>query len=210
MAEKRPDTVGVFLGLITKKGRVRYQMRTEKWSPITEVSHKGDFELLGGGAKEKDLSKLLTPEGLLAEAVRETQEELGIAVSTDVPLAALYRTVFESFKTGKVDWAFAIPVFPEYWDETIEVERKIVDLDPDDLNVLGRLNLIVSGKKRMWRMGQAAIWIASCRADWRNRAANLLTEAKPDWRPTEFFVNSREGLFNLRYEIGLEEDLSGG
>jgi len=49
---KKPDSVGVFLGLITKGGRVRYQMRIESGSPITGISYKGDFELPGGGAEE--------------------------------------------------------------------------------------------------------------------------------------------------------------
>ena len=145
---KKPDTVGVFFGLITKEGRVRFQMRIESSSPITGISYKGDFELPGGGAEEKDLSKLLTPAGLFKEGVREAKEELGPVV---LPLPAqfpLYWAPYENPKTNKVDWAFMIPIPPDYWDETAEVKRKIVDLNPEHLNVLGELNLIVSGKKK--------------------------------------------------------------
>ena len=188
-------------------------MRIEKGS-ITGLSYKGDFELPGGAVKEKDLRKVLTPGVLLEEAIRETKEELGIVVSSDMPVFMLYRTVFENLKTGKIDWAFMTPVLPRYWDETAEVKRKIIDLDSADLDVLGRLNLIVSGKKRMYRMGQACLCLSRYATDpgWRDnvrmlRAADFLTEVKPDWRETELLLNPQQDLFQIRYELGLEEDL---
>lgn len=196
--------------MITRSGRVRYQMRTEKGSPITGISYKGDFELSGGRVNERDLRVVLTPEKLLEEAIRETKEELGIAVSADFTVSAnavccgIYRTVFTNPKDGKIDWAFAIAVPPYYWDEDAEVKRKIIDADPDDLNVLGKLNLIVSGKKRMWRMGQAGIYLASDKKDYVNRAAELLTEVKLDWRQTELLLHPGTDLLQIRYGLGLE------
>lgn len=209
MAEKRPDTIGSFLCLLTKEGRVRYQMRTEKKSLVAGISYKGDFELPGGEVQEKDLKKALTPGVLLEEAIRETKEELGIVVSRDVGkrvYPGFYRTVFVNPKDGKVDWAFATVAWPCYWDETTEVKRKIVDVSPDELDVLGRLNLIVSGRKRMWRMGQAGLYLGH-RNDWADRAAELLTEVKSDWRQTELLLNPTRDLFQIRYDLGLEEDL---
>jgi len=204
MAEKKPDRVGAFLGLITTEGKVRYQMRIEEQS-ITGISYKGDFELPGGRVKEKDLKKVLTPEGLLKEAIRETKEELGLVVEKLMP-QYLYRTIFENPKTGKVDWAFVIPVFPAFWDETAEVKRKIVDVNPDELEVLGKLNLIVSGKKRMYRMGQACLFLSHSK--WRGRAAELLTEVKPDWRETEWLTDPNNDLAEIRRSLGLEGKLS--
>jgi len=207
MTEKKPDTVGSFLGLITKDGKLRLQMRTEKGSSITGISYKGDFELTGGGVKELDLRKVLTPQCLLDEAIREAREELGIVVATPTYFC-LYRTVFENPKTGKVDWAFMIPIYPILWNDTSEMKRKTVDVDPDQLNVLGELNLIVSGKKRMWRMGEAAIFMMNTlgfsREDWLVRADELLTEAKPDWKQTELFWDADEALSKFRREIGIE------
>lgn len=208
MAEKKPDTVGSFFGFITTEGKLRMQMRTEKSSSLTGISHKGDFELTGGGVKERDLRRVLTLAGLLDEAIREAKEELGIIVTKFSP-SVIYRTVYENPETGKVDWAFMMPVVPHLWDEAAKIKRKTVDVDPDQLNVLGELGLIVSGKKRMWRMGQAAICLASSRTDWRGRAGKLLTKAKSDWQTTELLINPFQDLFRLRYEIGLE-DLSGG
>lgn len=205
MTEKKPDTIGSFLGLITTEGRVRYQMRIEKRS-ITGISYKGDFEVPGGGVKEKDLRQVLTPEGLLKEAIRETREELGIVVVGFSP-SYLYRTVFENPKTGKVDWAFVILTLPAFWDEKAEVKRKVVDVNSDDLEVLGKLNLIVSGKKRMWRMGQACLWLYHGENEWGRRAAELLTQEKPDWQETELLLNPSQALYQIRYELGLEEDL---
>ncbi len=208
---KRPDTIGVFLGLITKEGKVRFQMRTESSSPITGISYKGDFELPGGGAEEKDLGKLLTLEGLLNEGIREVKEELGIVVSPppeddSSPFSGgrrIYWAPYENPKNGKIDWAFMIPIPPKYWDETAETKRKIVDLNPVHLDVLGELNLIVSGKKRMYRMGQGAIFACSSDSLWRQKAADFLTQVKPDWREDEYF-GSIWGLEEIRRALGLE------
>ncbi len=203
---KKPDSVGVFLGLITKEGRVRYQMRIEDDSSVTGISYKGDFELPGGLAKEKDLSKLLTPKGLIAEGIREVKEELGIIVS--LPLLAnppLYWASYENPKNGKVDWAFMIPILPLYWDETVEVKRKIVDLNPRQLEVLGDLNLIVTGKKRMYRMGQGAIFSCSSNFSWNREAADLLTSVNLFWRRTEYFETSKWILEQFRITLRLEQ-----
>lgn len=202
MAIKRPDSIGSFLGLVTREGRLRMQMRIEKSSPITGISYRGDFELTGGGVKEKDLMKALTPQGLRQEGIREAKEELGIEVSKNILSLALpvYWAPYENPQTGKVDWAFMTPVSSGYWDETAETKRKTVDVDPDQLKVLGDLNLIVSGKKRMYRMGQGAIYAMSLTA-WQLRAAALLTEIEPDWRNTEYFVHAEEFLQILRDRI---------
>ena len=201
---KKPDSVGVFLGLITKEGRVRFQMRIESGSPITGISYKGDFELLGGGVEEKDLSKLLTPQGLLEEGIREVKEELGIVVLPPPSEFPLYWAPYENPKNGKIDWAFMIPVIPSFWDETAETKRKIVDLNPIHLDVLGELNLIVSGKKRMYRMGQGAIYACSSNSLWSQAAAGFLTQVKPDWRKTEYFEGPKWVLKQFRKALSLE------
>ena len=201
---KKPDTVGVFFGLITKEGKVRYQMRIESSSPITGISYKGDFELPGGGAEEKDLSELLTPVGLFKEGVREVKEELGIVVLSPPDRLALYWAPYENPKTNKIDWAFMIPMPPDYWDETAETKRKIVDLNSEHLDVLGELNLIVSGKKRMYRMGQGALFARSSNSFWSQKAADFLTQVKPDWRDTEYFYNAEWALAQFRKALSLE------
>lgn len=201
---KKPDSVGVFLGLITKEGKVRYQMRIESSSPITGISYKGDFELPGGGAEEKNLSELLTLEGLIMEGTREVKEELGIEVllpPNDIPL---YWAPYENPKNSKVDWAFMIPVLPKFWDETAEVKRKIVDLNPKHLDVLGELNLIISGKKRMYRMGQGALYACSSNSLWSREAADFLNQVKPDWREAEYHKGPKWFLKQLRKKLSLE------
>jgi 8-oxo-dGTP pyrophosphatase MutT (NUDIX family) len=200
---KKPDSVGVFLGLITKEGKVRYQMRIESSSPITGISYKGDFELPGGGAEEKNLSELLTPEGLLDEGIREAKEELGIVVLPPQEFP-LYWAPYQNPKNGKIDWAFMIPILPSFWDETAEVKRKIVDLNPKHLDVLGELNLIVSGKKRMYRMGQGALYACSLNSLWRQEAADLLTQVKSDWREIEYHEGPKWFLGQLRKALSLE------
>jgi len=201
---KKPDSIGVFLGLITKEGKVRYQMRIENSSPITGISYKGDFELPGGGAEEKNLSELLTLEGLIVEGTREAKEELGIVVLLPPEEFPLYWAPYENPKNGKVDWAFMLPVLPKFWDETAEVKRKIVDLKPGHLDVLGELNLVVSGKKRMYRMGQGALYACSSNSLWSKEAADLLTQVKPDWQKTEYHEGSKWFLKELRKGLGLE------
>lgn len=201
---KNPDSVGVFLGLITKEGKVRYQMRIESSSPITGISYKGDFELPGGGAKEKNLSELLTPEGLLEEGIREAKEELGIVVLPPPPEFSLYWAPYENPRNGKIDWVFMISILPSFWDETAEAKRKIVDLNPKHLDVLGELNLIVSGKKRMYRMGQGAIFACSSNSLWSREAADLLTQVKPDWRKAEYHEGPKWFLKQLRKALSLE------
>ncbi len=201
---KRPDSIGSFLGLITRGERkLRMQMRTEKGSPITGISYKGDFELTGGGVKEKDLEKVLTPEGLLREGIREAEEELGINVSERIFSCGsipIYWAPYEDPKIGKVDWAFMTLINRFFWDDTVKMARKTVDVNPDQLKVLGDLNLVVSGKKRMYRMGQAALYVMSSVA-WRERAGGLLTEVKPDWLATEYSENAEEFLEKLRQAI---------
>ena len=92
MTEKRPNTVGAFLGLITSKGRVRYQMRIEN-DLIAGISYKGDFELPGGRVRKKDLRVVLTPDELFKAAAKRTKEEMGItdAVPDNI---MIYRTIF--------------------------------------------------------------------------------------------------------------------
>ena len=203
MTEKRPDTIGAFFALITSEGRVLYQMRLEKTS-ITGSSYAGDYELPGGRVKENDLKKVLTPQGLLEEASRETEEELGIIVSKDTPVDWLYRTIFENPESGKVDWAFAIPVPSSCWAEKAEMKRKTVTLNPDELAVLGERNLIVSGRKRMWRMGQAGLFCLS-RDHWQEKAYHLLNEAKPDWYETEVLSDPARALMEMRKRLDPED-----
>ena len=195
---KKPDSIGSFLGLITSEGKLRMQMRTEKSSPITGVSYKGDFELTGGGVKEKDLKVVLTPEGLLQEGIREAKEELGIKVTMPETFP-VYWAPYENPKTGKVDWAFMIPIGSEYWDENTKMKRKTVDVDPNQLDVLGELNLVISGKKRMYQMGQWAIYAQS--PIWSLRAAELLIEVKPDWLETEYHSDTEGFLKKLLVAI---------
>lgn len=194
--------VGAFRGLLTSKGTLRLQMRTERGSVLgPTVSYQGDFELPGGKVKTVDLQEVLTLPVLLAESAREVKEELGIEVRD--PLApVLYRTVFISPK-GWEDWAFVIPTPPQYWDEKAPMTRKTVDVNPYQLRVLGELNLIVSGiGKRMWRMGQASLLFSS-ESTFPISAQSQLTQHKPDWHETELFLQPDKVLARLRQELGL-------
>ena len=202
--EKREITIGAFRGLITKAGKARLQMRTEKGSVLgPNVSYKGDLELSGGAAKEQDLKKVLTISGLLQESAREVKEELGVLVLNPSKIS-LYRAVYVSPDGKKEDWAFMIPTPPDCWAEEAKTKRKTVDVDPHQLDVLGELNLVVSGKKRMWRMAQAAIFAVSSVAIYREMAEGLLTGVKPDWRKIEYFEDPEKALAQFRKELGLE------
>lgn len=202
---KRRITVGVFLGLIAQDGRILFQVRTEQRSILgRHVSFTGGYELPGGGAKGNDLRKILRPEYLIQEAVRKTRQDLGPTVHPDhdcfreVPL---YRTVYR--EEEKEDWAFMIPIQYKV-PQSESLRRKVVYLNPDELHVFADRNAIVSGKRRMWRMGEAALFLSSSNPSWRDRAAELLTQAKPDWQQTEYFENAQEALAQFRTELGIE------
>ena len=200
-------TVGVFFGLITKEGKLRLQKRTEKGSTVTPgVSYKGDFELTGGGAKEKDFKKLLTSQGLFDEGQRETKEELGLAVSMPSKFQ-LYRAKFFNEKTGVEDWAITIPLPPECWDEQAEIKRQTIDINPEELFSLAMQpkgeQLLSGWGKRMCRMSLGAIFAASTNPKYVNEARIMLTEVKPDWRRTEYFRDIEEALSLFRKELHL-------
>jgi len=197
-------SIGAFRGLITSERKLRMQMRIEKDSMLgPNVSYKGDFELPGGAVEEKDLKKVLTRIGLAKESARETEEELGISIS-GLGEPSFYRAVYV-YPDGNEDWAFMISTPSESWDETAEMKRKTVDVDSDQLDVLGELNLIVSGKKRMWRMSQGAFFASnSLHISERQRAAELLSKVKPDWCETEYFGDTEKALARFRKELGLE------
>ena len=179
-------------------------MRTEKGSMLgPNISYKGDFELPGGAVEEKDLRKVLTVSGLLRESAREVKEELDILVD-DPSEFPLYRAVYIYPNGKKEDWAFMIPTPPDCWAEEAKTKRKTVDVDPHQLDVLGELNLVLSGKKRMWRMAQAAIFAISSVAIYREMAEGLLTGVKPDWRKIEYFEDPEKALAQFRKELGLE------
>lgn len=194
--------VGAFRGLLTSTGRLRLQMRTEQGSMFgIHVSYRGDYELPGGRVGPVNLQEALTLPFLLDESAREIKEELGIEVrNPSNPM--LYRTVFIA-PDGLEDWAFVIPTPPECWDEKAPMTRKTVDVNPDQLRVLGELNLIVSGiGKRMWRMGQASLSFSS-KPGFRLDAQRQLSRYKPDWLETEFFQEPDEALARFRQELGL-------
>ncbi|MCK4354734.1 hypothetical protein KAW43_00030 [Candidatus Parcubacteria bacterium] len=199
-------TVGVVLGLVTREGNVRLRMRTERGSMFGEnVSYRGDFELPGGGVEEKDLSKLLTPEALFAEGRREVKEELGIIVQ-GLPIGEpIYRTVYHFPDGKKEDWSFMIAIPSSYWLENAEMLKgaKTVDVDPRQLDVLGDIDLIVSGKKRMYRMAMAALYLFS--PDTKAFSEFYLSKVKPDWKETELFYNTEEALADFRKELGVED-----
>lgn len=201
---EREINVGAFRGLITTEGKVLLQMRIEEGSMFgPSVSYKGDFELPGGAVKEKDLRKVLTPKVLAQESARETEEELGIVVSgpSEFPI---YRAVYIYPERDKEDWAFMIPTSPAYWDEKAKMKRKTVEVTPDQLDVLGELNLVVSGKKRMWRMAMGALFVSSSEPRMDSRAAKLLKKVKPDWFTTEFCWYPEEALSALQRDLGLK------
>ncbi|HXK31920.1 MAG: hypothetical protein A2Z68_01075 [Candidatus Nealsonbacteria bacterium RBG_13_38_11] len=200
-------TVGVFFGLITREGKLRLQRRTEKGSPITPgISYKGDFELTGGGAREKDLRKVLTLKGLFNEAKREAKEELGLMVVAPKKFP-LYRAVFVNQEKGLEDWAFMIPVPPECWDEGTKTKRETIDINPEELMLLAfrpKGEQLLSGwGKRMCRMSLGAIFAASTNPKYVNEARILLTEVKPDWRQTEYFIESNKALSLFWKELPL-------
>ncbi|PIP24939.1 MAG: hypothetical protein COX34_01500 [Candidatus Nealsonbacteria bacterium CG23_combo_of_CG06-09_8_20_14_all_36_12] len=201
-------TIGAFLGLITKEGKLRLQQRTEKGSPIIPgVSYRGDYELTGGGVKEKDLKKVLTLEELFKEAKREAKEELGVVVFMPKQLS-LYRAVFVNQEKGTEDWALTIPIPPECWNETTKMKRITIDVNPDELRELANRpkgeQLLSGWGKRMCRMSLGTIFTSSTDPKYVNEAKIMLTEIKPDWRKTEFFKNTEEALAQFRRELGLD------
>ncbi|KPJ55463.1 hypothetical protein AMJ49_07105 [Parcubacteria bacterium DG_74_2] len=197
-------SIGAFRGLITSKEKLRMQMRIGEGSMFgPNVSYKGDFELPGGAVEEKDLKKVLTRLGLAEESARETEEKLGISVS-GLGEPSFYRAVYV-YPNGNEDWAFMISTPPKSWDEKVEMKRKTIDVDPDQLDVLGELNKVVSGKKRMWRMSQGALFASNfVSMQKRQRAAELLNKVKPNWYETEHFDNVEEALARFRKELELE------
>ncbi len=205
---KKKITVGAFFGLITKEGKLRLQRRIEKGSRVLPgISFQGDFELTGGGVKEKDLSKVLTFSSLFMEAVRETIEELGIIVLPPQQPFPLYRAVFVNTARDTEDWAFMIPVLSEYWNETAKMKRETIDVNPDELRELANRpkgeQLLSGWGKRMCRMSLGAFY-SSFNLVYRTRAEQMLGEVKPDWRETEYFGNAqevREALARFRKEL---------
>ncbi|MBM3257727.1 MAG: hypothetical protein FJZ05_00720 [Candidatus Nealsonbacteria bacterium] len=198
--------IGVFFGLITKKGKVRLQKRIEKGSTVIPgMSYKGDFELTGGGIKEKDLKRVLTPQGLFSEAAREAREELGLEVSTPAKFS-IYRAVFVNNEKN-TDWAFMIPIPPKYWDEKAKTKRETIDVSPDELQELANRpkgeQLLSGWGKRMCRMSLGAIFAASTNPKYVNDARIMLTDIKPDWQRSEFFREAEEALAEFRKESGL-------
>ncbi len=202
---RKEITIGAFLGLVTEEGKVRLRMRTEKGSVLGKnVSYKGDFELPGGGVKQKDLNKVLTMQGLFKEAIRETKEEIGDVILGNINELIIdgpvYRAVYKFPDGKKEDWAFMIPIPPECWDEDVQILKKgakTVDVNTWQLNVLGEIGLIVSGIKRMYRMAMAALY-AYGSGPTREKAAAYLTNIQPGWRRWEFFSNGADALDAFR------------
>lgn len=196
----RDIRVGAFRGPLLPDGTLRMQMRIEKGSMFgPDVSYTGQLEISGGRVK-RDLGEALTLPVLLAESAREVREELGIEVGDPVdPL--IFRMVFVS-PDGWEDWAFVIPTPPECWDANVKMSRRTVDVNPDQLKVLGELDLVLSGiGKRMWRMSQAS-FMRSNKEAFKDRAQHWLYEYKPDWR-TELLSNPEEALAGFRRELNL-------
>jgi len=193
--------IGAFRGLLTSKGQLRLQMRTEQGSMLgSNVSYAGDLELSGGRIEVEDLCEALTIRALLDESAREVREELGILVGNP-PDPILYRAVFQS-PDGWEDWAFVIPTPPDCWDEKYETSRKTVDVYPDQLLVLGDLNLVISGTgKRMWSMAMASLLYSSDGVS-RRHARGLLNSHRPDWR-TELIEDPEAALLRFQEGLGL-------
>ena len=53
-------------------------------------------------------------------------------------------------------------------------------------------------------MGQGAIFARSSNSLWSPRAADFLTQVKPDWRDTEYFYNAGWALGQFRKALSLE------
>ena len=207
MGKEKTITVKVFLGLVTSKGKVRLVLSREKDTMLSEnISSECVYGLPGGLSKEKDLSKLLTSDALFAEGHRKVFEKLGISVK-GLPMGEpIYRTVYQSPDGKKEDWTFMIAIPPENWDENAETLKgvKILDVTARQLEVLGRLNFIVSGKNEMYRLAMAAIYLGG--KD-RFYSSGLLTQVNIDWEEKELFYDTTGAFDDFREELGVGDSL---
>ena len=203
---EKPKTIGVFAGIINKEGKLLLQQRIEKRSIIPGKSYKGDWELPGGKVKEGSLRHALTLEVLTKELIREVKEELGLKLDAIEP-PYIYLTVFVNEEKGINDWAFMFPVFIDR--TSVKLKRKVVWVDPSELRELANRpkeegQLLSGWGKRMSRMSLAAFLVSPIN---RTIAQEMLNEVRPDWRESELLSNPRQDLFQIRYELGFEEDL---
>jgi len=200
-----PKTIGVFAGLLTSKGKLRLQRRTEKGSIAPGKTFKGDWELSGGRVKETDLRETLTLEVLKKELIREVKEELGILIEVSSNFS-IYRAVYEDPEKGICDWAFMIPIYPAYWNDNAKAKRETIDVNPDELRELANRpkgDQLVSGwGKRMCRMSLGAFYSFDIIS--REKVKEMLEEVKSDWRETEYFEDAERALAQFRRELGLE------
>ena len=186
MAEEIPSSVEVFLGLITKEGRVRYQRHG-----------KEEFFRLPGGKTKGDLAEILHPEKILLEAIRKTKEDFNIIVH-EFPVSCLYRTVVHH---KNIQWKFVIPVIPDYWIDECGPETEIWFAEPDDLEGLNRVGSIASD---MQRMGWACFWLYDLlypESPWGVRAAELLCQKKPYWAEEELSKDPYFCLARIRESL---------
>jgi hypothetical protein len=194
--------VSVFFGLVTKKGKVRLRMMTEKGTTLREkVSHRCVYGLPGGVIEEKDLSKL-TSDALFEEGHKKALKEMGVAVK-GLPMGEpIYRTVYKFPGNNKEVWAFMIAISPDRWDEDAKMLREVETLDVEarELGVLGKLELIVSGRNEMYRMAMAAIYLGGQDMFY---ASGLLTQAKTYWEVTELFYDATGVFDDFREELGV-------
>ena len=209
MVGTKDITIGAFLGLITKEGRVRYYRRKEEegWQTVPGISFRGDFYLPGGYVQRKGrkLRHILSQRVLFTEAASGTEEDLGISITIPAQIHLhLYRAVSVNYQNGTENWDFIIPIPSIYWDEDVPTIKQIVDVNPDELYRLANYpkgEQIAGGwGEQMSKMGLAALFACSYDRVYRKRSEDLLIDIESDWLK-EFSFDGENMLAEIRKDL---------
>jgi len=169
-----PDKVKVFIGLMTKEGRLR----------LYQSEHSDFFGLLGGEIKNGP--DCLEPGLLLKEASQEANR-VGVEIA-DFPVPIIYHMISEDC------WSFIIPVCYGYWKEKEESGRQFLDIEPDDFDVCRVLGFFEDRTHRLG--GLVCFFCVYGESDWGVKAAELIARTNPEWE-TGLYKDPYYDLANL-------------
>lgn len=189
---KLVTTVGAYIGLLNPEheGRLLLRRRVEEGSILPGQSFKGNWELPGGGVRETEKPGY---DYLLQEAVREFEEEVGIALALTLAIDEAFPMYPALFKGPQgYDLAGVIPVVAQLeptigetlWvspEELSELARIFVSATEAKKQGLAEAQGIVSG----W--GKRMHWMALCalthspNLDFTRQAANTIAKIQETW-----------------------------
>jgi|SRR3989338_2571339 len=135
MPEKAKITVGMFAGILRPNGKLLLRRRTEEASMLPGVSFKGCWELPGGAVYETS-DPIVSYDYPLKQMMRRVQDEMGIELSLNDRMPAMFGGVCFKGKDGDYDIAIVVPVFLKPEPKINRYEVKWVD--SKELNELAK------------------------------------------------------------------------